>query len=88
MPLRVSELKKLFIKKTKGPMSYSFSLAMFPNGIWEFRVVDSWQKWSDKDLKTTFQGVSITEAVNCFFRYVHNNNINVKSLREREVKTK
>lgn len=62
---------------------YNFTLGRFPDG-WSFDVVNSWHKWMDKGLRTSFGLYSKPEyAVAAFLKYVREKNINVMRLAEK-----
>lgn len=59
--------------------TYEFALNRFPNS-WEFRVVNSWNRWMSAGLKYDFQGETPHKAVQAFLDYVREKRIMVSGL--------
>lgn len=73
----IKKVEDLFPKSEKAYLTcYNFSLSCFPYG-WVFRVVNSWDKWSDNNYKHVFGIYNRPEyALQAFLDYIENHKIN------------
>jgi len=84
----LEEADALFVHKSREVRlsSYDYTLGRFPYG-WSFSVINSWNKWSDANLKHEFGVWSTPEdAVYDFLQYVKDNHVNVELLMNEEEK--